>query len=351
MTVAQDVKNALYDYLSLDTSTTSNIIGQSFTEVTGSGGSWEISAESKLGDGAWKATGRANFNTTDGDWADLRGGSALIWGWVKLPSAPTSVKCPLFYKWGTDASTVFQIGVQTSGAIRVIVGFSDGSSEFFDSSSTIPTGEYFFFALTWDASAQRIELWLNDASVGSKTASTGTDLSAPFGGTQTEIGYVGTSAPVTQHIDGLGLATLAADQDVIDYLYNGGTGLTLSQLQLEVQPPTDEEIFEASFEDASGRDPLPTALLERTPAKRLANHNVIVYKYPPYLVTKSLPIELDDYNLIRPGNMIWHKDENSPLFSMGRWAQIQGRRFGDDPTHVELTLRISDHPESFTEPT
>ena len=116
-------------------------------------------------------------------------------------------------------------------------------------------------------------------------------------------------------------------------------------------PPSDQEIFEASFEDVSGRDPLPTALLERTPARQLANHLVDVYRYQPYLVTKRLPIELQKYDLTAPGRMIWHKDENDPLFSMGRWAQVQGRRFGDDPTHVELTFRISDHPESFTEPT
>lgn len=116
-------------------------------------------------------------------------------------------------------------------------------------------------------------------------------------------------------------------------------------------PPTEEEIFQASFEDASGRDPLPTALVERTSARQLANHNVIVYKYPPYLVTKRLPIELSDYDLTEPGKMMWHQDDDDPLFAMGRWAQIQSRSLGDDPIEVELTLRISDHPESFTEPT
>jgi len=115
--------------------------------------------------------------------------------------------------------------------------------------------------------------------------------------------------------------------------------------------PTDEEIFQASFEDASGRDPLPTALLERTPARQLANHLVNVYRFPPYIVTKRFPIDLDQYPLTEPGLMMWHQDDDDPLFSMGRWAQIQGRRFEDNPVAVELRLRISDHPESFEKPT
>lgn len=113
----------------------------------------------------------------------------------------------------------------------------------------------------------------------------------------------------------------------------------------------NEEVFAASFEDASGRDPLPTALIERTPARQLANHLLQVYLYPPYMATKRVPIELEDYEKAVPGNMMWHKDEDDPLFSMGRWGQIQGVRWTDNPLEVELTIRISDHPESFEEPT
>jgi len=128
---------------------------------------------------------------------------------------------------------------------------------------------------------------------------------------------------------------------------DGGYGLDM----VRVGPPTEEEVFRASFEDASGRDPLPTALLNRTPAKRLAAHNVLVYSRPPYLVVKRLPIRLEEYPLTLPGMMMWHQDDDDPLFRMGRWAQIQGRRFGDNPLEAEFTLRISDHPQSFEAPT
>jgi len=127
---------------------------------------------------------------------------------------------------------------------------------------------------------------------------------------------------------------------------DGGYGLDM----VRVGPPTEEEVFRASFEDASGRDPLPTALLNRIPAKRLAAHNVMVYSRPPYMVVKRLPIRLEQYPLTLPGMMMWHQDDDDPLFRMGRWAQIQGRRFGDNPLEAEFTLRISDHPQSFEAP-
>lgn len=114
---------------------------------------------------------------------------------------------------------------------------------------------------------------------------------------------------------------------------------------------SDEAVFRASFEDASGRDPLPTALLERAAARKLAGHNVIVYQYPPMLAEKVVPVALEDYDKTVPGMMIWIKDEYDPLFSMGRWAQIQSRTFSANPLKVALTVRISDHPESFVEPT
>lgn len=112
----------------------------------------------------------------------------------------------------------------------------------------------------------------------------------------------------------------------------------------------DEALFRASFEDASGRDPLPTALLDRSDARKLCDHNVICYQYPPMLCTKTIPIELSDYGKTVPGMMIWIKDRKDPLFKMGRWAQIQRRKFSANPLVIELTVRISDHPESFVEP-
>jgi hypothetical protein len=114
---------------------------------------------------------------------------------------------------------------------------------------------------------------------------------------------------------------------------------------------TQEAIFYASFEDASGSEPLSTALLAREDAQKLVSHNVICYQYPPMTAEKTIPVELEDYDKTVPGMMIWITDQYDPLFKMGRWAQIQGRRFGSNPLEVDLSLRISDHPESFVEPT
>lgn len=114
---------------------------------------------------------------------------------------------------------------------------------------------------------------------------------------------------------------------------------------------SDEAVFRASFEDASGRDPLPTALLERTPARKLAGHNVICYMHPPMICEKTIPIlKLSDYRLTKPCMMIWIQDDKDPIFRMGRWAQIQGRTFGANPLELRLRVRISDHPESFIPP-
>lgn len=114
---------------------------------------------------------------------------------------------------------------------------------------------------------------------------------------------------------------------------------------------SDEAIFRASFEDASGRDPLPTALLERNDARKLCGHNVICYLYPPMLSRKIIKVPVGSFHLVTPGNMIWIKDPLDPLFQMGRWAQIQERRpLGIDSEFVDVRVRVSDHPESFLEP-
>lgn len=113
--------------------------------------------------------------------------------------------------------------------------------------------------------------------------------------------------------------------------------------------PGQGVIFRASFEDASGRDPLATALLDRLSARKLAGHNVLCYEYPPMMAEKTTPVDLQDYDLVTPGRMIWVQDEYDPLFKMGRWAQIQSRTFGSNPVEVRLGVRISDHPESFKE--
>lgn len=113
-----------------------------------------------------------------------------------------------------------------------------------------------------------------------------------------------------------------------------------------------EGLFRASFEDASGRDPLATALLARDDAKKLCSHNVICYQYPPMLADLIIEVPIGSFYLVTPGRMVWIKLEHNPLFKMGRWAQVQSRRpLGIDSTLVDIGVRISDHPESFLEPT
>ncbi len=117
------------------------------------------------------------------------------------------------------------------------------------------------------------------------------------------------------------------------------------------EPPTPEDVFRASFADASGRDPLPTALLERLDARKLVGHNVLAYLYPPYIAEVTVPVELDDYPLLVSGSVHWLKDEYDPLFKMGRWALIQGRELMPNPLEMRLTVFISDNPLTFVEPT
>lgn len=239
------------------------------------------------------------------------------------------------------------------GGIFVSLQADDDTIITATSSSGITTlGQYSMLTMSWDREANELKIWHNDQleatasfSGGAKALKDG-GYSTRFAGKQQD----GSPNNAVGFHDSAFFVNAAIEQGHVDYLYNAGAGRTYGEL-LSGDPPSEEEVFQASFEDASGRDPLPTALLDRTPAKRLANHNVIVYKYPPYIVTKRWPIPIEKYPLTKPGFMGWFKDTKDPLFAMGRWAQIQGRRFMDDPNEVELVMRISDHPECFEAPT
>ena len=123
-------------------------------------------------------------------------------------------------------------------------------------------------------------------------------------------------------------------------------------------PPTPAQIFGNTFADVSGRDPLPTALNQRTPARNLANYNISMYLFNPQIIIKPVQINLGELSLINPApsgtdiaRLIWFDaDPRDPHFKVGRWAQVLGRSGSADPGTVELELRICDNPQSFMPP-
>ena len=143
-----------------------------------------------------------------------------------------------------------------------------------------------------------------------------------------------------------------------------GQSLRISDLQLtaihtcggggpvEPEPPTPEQIFRVAYADVSGRDALPTALSQRTPAKNLVNYNIKQHLYNPQIVRKPELIQLGEMKSLVSGSVHWFDpDPRDPLFSMGRWAQVLGKSgTGDTGDPVVLKLRICDNPESFIPP-
>lgn len=123
--------------------------------------------------------------------------------------------------------------------------------------------------------------------------------------------------------------------------------------------PTAQEMFDITYADAAGREPLATALQQRTPAQNLADYLVSIYAGTnPRIVTKPVQIEPGELDKTSPApasgdlsRQIWIEDDRDPNFAGGRWATILGRSGGADPGTVELTLFIADNAESFVEPT
>jgi len=125
-----------------------------------------------------------------------------------------------------------------------------------------------------------------------------------------------------------------------------------------IPAPTPSQIFQNTFAEVSGRDPLPTALNQRTPARNLANYNISMYLFNPQIIIKPVQINLGELSLINPApsgtdiaRLIWFDaDPRDPHFKVGRWAQVLGRSGSADPGTVELELRICDNPQSFIPP-
>lgn len=118
-----------------------------------------------------------------------------------------------------------------------------------------------------------------------------------------------------------------------------------------IAPPTPEELFRASFADASGRDPLPTALLTREDARKLIGHTIRCYEYPPMISEVTIPCRPEHYADFYGGTMHWFKVADNPMFSMGRWAYVLGSGQRPKAKELDLIVFICDNPLCFVEPT
>ena len=221
---------SIYDYLSFDsTLALTDIRGTSITDQVASGGgnSNSITTDSKLGAGALQADGEARLEFPS-SWADFRGQSFLIWGWAKHPTSGAGTD--LIRKNSNTNATIFVLRRQPSNStkLRLIVGFSDGSSVFSDTTTDPSFDEYFFFAFTWDRVNKTVELWINGQSQFQINVPTGTDLAAP--GPITYIHDLNTNGPSYRNLDEVGLSATAGSQEIIDFLYNDGAGRTLSEI-------------------------------------------------------------------------------------------------------------------------
>lgn len=175
--------------------------------------------------------------------------------------------------------------------------------------------------------------------------------------------FAGTDLDEVYKLDASDLSTLASfsghSADVQAITVDRSLPIILGFMPDPYSPPTEQEIFEASFEDVFGRDPQPTPLHQRKAARGLAEHWVIAYLHSPRIVRKSFHVPLEDQHKLDPSyrphpdvpaNIKWIEDPRDPEFSMGRWACVHGCRKTAHPTLLELTLRITNHPNSFVEP-
>lgn len=364
MSERQDLLDSLIEHFSLDEGAGGVLTGD-YGGVTleSSAITW---ANGIIGEHSTQSLEYPDTRNSDRTFANFHG--KTFWGsvWVRPDSSRNGHICG---RWGGSVTSQWQWALWGKGGTLTTVGNPDGRLllAIADESNNdqiacetgndaITAGSEHHVVFAYRPSDGYARIWVDgvlkaENTLGATTLyDIGTNSSQVFSIHNRAQWGTGGNYNWDASIDHLALGeSLDIEQDHVDWLYNEGEGRLYNEYL--TQPPTEEEVFEASFEDASGRDPFPSALLQRTPARKLANHYVSIYKYPPYLVTKRVPIALEDYALTKPGKMIWHKDANSALFSMGRWAQIQGRRFTDNPVEIELTLRISDHPESFEEPT
>lgn len=137
-----------------------------------------------------------------------------------------------------------------------------------------------------------------------------------------------------------------------------GASITLVIVDPNDTPPTIQQQFQITYADVAGRDPLPTALTQRTPAQQLVNYLVRIYAgNNPRIVRKPVMIQLGEFDKTSPAppagklcREIWINDPRDPNFKNGRRAVILGRSGGAEPGTVELTLLIADNAASFVEP-
>lgn len=98
------------------------------------------------------------------------------------------------------------------------------------------------------------------------------------------------------------------------------------------QPPTPEELFRATFADASGNDPQQTALINPADVQRLINHNVSLWAgrpgrwkgRPKWYEFTAEHVPFGSLHKTEPGKRIYVK-KDMPGLRHGKWLLILGR--------------------------
>lgn len=179
--------------------------------------------------------------------------------------------------------------------------------------------------------------------------------------------WIGDFRIATIEDDGVGgtmkVRVYSWDGSTLSEIYEDGESVANAQRgwitsTIPVVPPTIQTQFETSYADVSGRDPLPTALQQRTPAQNLVNYLVGLYAGTnPRIVRKPVLVQLGELDKVSPAppagklcREIWIVDPRDPNFKTGRRAVIIGRSGSANPGVVELTLFIADNAASFVEP-
>lgn len=97
-------------------------------------------------------------------------------------------------------------------------------------------------------------------------------------------------------------------------------------------PPTAEELFRATFAEASGNPPLETALINPQDVQRLINHNVSLWAgkpgqwrgQPKWYRFTAQDVRFGQLDKTRPGQLVFVK-KDVPGLREGKWLLIMGR--------------------------
>ena len=309
MSIREDIYNAMLAYWDFDVGdpkTTlvdrSGNVDVPFVGSTPSNFTLISGLQGKAGD--WAAGSSGFLKTGLGQYFDIRNRNFIISIWYEGGSS--SVGSWLFFESEDGATDQVRVSV-SGGNINFIL---TGSINHSLNEPIKTTAGWHHVLMGLEHGVKRV--LYHDGVLAQSSTSGVSGFEANYG--RVEIAGADSTSNPEQPLDEILVAEIAPTDEIAEWLYNEGSGKSWA----EIQPiPDEQEIFQASFEDASGRDPLPTALLERTPARQLANHYVNVYRYPPYWATKRLPVEVEEYDLCEPGEMMWHQDDHGPAVLHG----------------------------------